>query len=196
MEEETPTTAGPGPGRKHDDGVDSEDPVSTGNGISSLQQPLLKRSNTLTANHLAMVGAKVSHIESLDYEIIENDLFKHDWRSRSTVEVLQYVFLKRALAFLVGLLTGVIASLINLAIENISGIKMLHMVQLVREKRYWAGFFYFRLQLGAHVRRRRALRRLRPHRRRPGHPRDQGIPQRRRHAQHVRRAAAHCQDHR
>ena len=68
--------------------------------------------------------------------IIENDLFKHDWRSRSNVEVLQYIFLKWALAFLVGLLTGVIASLINLAIENISGIKMLHMVQLVREKRY------------------------------------------------------------
>ncbi|VAI43201.1 unnamed protein product [Triticum turgidum subsp. durum] len=139
MEEETATTAG----RKHDDGVDSEDPGSAGNGISSLEQPLLKKSNTLTANHLAMVGAKVSHIESLDYEIIENDLFKHDWRSRSTVEVLQYVFLKWALAFLVGLLTGVIASLINLAIENISGVKMLHMVRLVRDKRYWAGFFYF-----------------------------------------------------
>ena len=69
------------------------------------------------------------------FRIIENDLFKHDWRSRSNVEVLQYIFLKWALAFLVGLLTGVIASLINLAIENISGIKMLHMVQLVREKR-------------------------------------------------------------
>ena len=52
------------------------------------------------------------------------------------MEVLQYVFLKWALAFLVGLLTGVIASLINLAIENISGLKMLHMVHLVREKRY------------------------------------------------------------
>jgi chloride channel 7 len=54
--------------RKHDNGVNDnpEDPGS--NGISSLEQPLLKRSNTLTASHLAMVGAKVSHIESLDYE--------------------------------------------------------------------------------------------------------------------------------
>jgi chloride channel 7 len=75
--------------------------------------------------------------------IIENDLFNQDWRSRSNVEVLQYIFLKWAMAFLVGLLTGVIASLINLAIENISGLKMLHMVTLVREKRYWAGFLYF-----------------------------------------------------
>ncbi|VAI54791.1 unnamed protein product [Triticum turgidum subsp. durum] len=133
------------PGLKHGNGVSnsSEDPGSAGDGISSLEKPLLKRSNTLTSSHLAMVGAKVSHIESLDYEIIENDLFKHDWRSRSNVEVLQYIFLKWSLAFLVGLLTGVIASLINLAIENISGLKMLHMVHLVREKRYWAGFFYF-----------------------------------------------------
>uniref|UniRef100_M8BP43 Chloride channel protein n=1 Tax=Aegilops tauschii TaxID=37682 RepID=M8BP43_AEGTA len=137
--------AGETPGLKHGNGVSnsSEDPGSAGDGISSLEKPLLKRSNTLTSSHLAMVGAKVSHIESLDYEIIENDLFKHDWRSRSNVEVLQYIFLKWSLAFLVGLLTGVIASLINLAIENISGLKMLHMVHLVREKRYWAGFFYF-----------------------------------------------------
>ena len=62
---ETPSTAGPG---KHDNGVNDnpEDPGS--NGISSLEQPLLKRSNTLTASHLAIVGAKVSHIESLDSE--------------------------------------------------------------------------------------------------------------------------------
>lgn len=146
-EEQSPRLAAGEPERKLEDGVtdaDAEDPGCTGNGaMSSLEQPLLKRSNTLTASHLAMVGAKVSHIESLDYEIIENDLFKHDWRRRSNVEVLQYIFLKWAMAFLVGLLTGVIASLINLAIENISGLKMLHMVQLVREKRYWAGFLYF-----------------------------------------------------
>nr|ACN34659.1 unknown [Zea mays] len=53
-----------------------------------------------------------------------------------------------------------------------------------------------RRQLRAHLRRRGALRRLRPHRRWPWHPRDQGLSQRRRHAQHVRRAAAHRQDHR
>lgn len=148
-----------------DGGEDEQDPES-----NSLHQPLLKRSPTLTASHLAMVGAKVSHIESLDYEytsnpllisskivksqepigfsssflwcsglcesrINESDLFKHDWRRRSNVQVLQYVFGKWTLAFLVGLLTGVIASLINLAIENIAGIKMLHVGKYVREER-------------------------------------------------------------
>jgi chloride channel 7 len=33
-----------------------------------LNQPLLKRSRTVSSNPLAMVGAKVSYIESLDYE--------------------------------------------------------------------------------------------------------------------------------
>nr|ACV66338.1 chloride channel protein [Zea mays] len=147
--EPSPAPEWPDSDSKNDDSAnDPEDPAGgsgsgSGNGISSLEQPLLKRSTTLTASHLAIVGAKVSHIESLDYEIIENDLFKHDWRSRSNVEVLQYIFLKWAMAFLVGLLTGVIASLINLAIENISGLKMLQMVNLVRGKRYWAGFLYF-----------------------------------------------------
>jgi hypothetical protein len=38
------------------------------------------------------------------------------------------------LAFLVGLLTGAIDSFINLAVENIAGIKMLKVVHLVRAK--------------------------------------------------------------
>jgi chloride channel 7 len=69
-EEQSPRLAAGEPERKLEDGVtDAEDPGCTGNAaMSSLEQPLLKRSNTLTASHLAMVGAKVSHIESLDYE--------------------------------------------------------------------------------------------------------------------------------
>lgn len=110
---------------------------------NSLNQPLLKRHRTLSSNPLAMVGAKVAHIESLDYEINENDLFKHDWRSRSKVQVLQYVFLKWTLAFLVGLLTGIIATLINLAVENIAGYKLLAVVHFIDEERYFTGFLLF-----------------------------------------------------
>lgn len=110
---------------------------------NSLQQPLLKRSRTLSSSPLALVGAKVSHIESLDYEINENDLFKHDWRSRSKVQVLQYIFLKWSLACLVGLLTGLIATLINLAVENIAGYKLLTVVSFIEKGRYLQGFLYF-----------------------------------------------------
>ncbi|KAF8399937.1 hypothetical protein HHK36_015808 [Tetracentron sinense] len=42
---------------------------------NSLDQPLLKRSNTLSSNPLAIVGAKVSHIESLDYEYLKGFIY-------------------------------------------------------------------------------------------------------------------------
>ncbi|KAK9067375.1 hypothetical protein SSX86_014702 [Deinandra increscens subsp. villosa] len=109
---------------------------------NSLHQPLLKRNQTLSSSPLALVGTKVSYIESLDYEINENDLFKHDWRTRSQAQVLQYVFLKWLLAFLVGLLTGIIATLINLAVENIAGYKLLAVVEYIEKERYMMGFFF------------------------------------------------------
>lgn len=49
---------------------------------------------------------------------------------------MQYVFLKWSLAFLVGLLTGLIASLINLAVENIAGYKGLEVVKYIENKRF------------------------------------------------------------
>ncbi|XP_071725254.1 chloride channel protein CLC-b-like [Rutidosis leptorrhynchoides] len=122
---------------------DPEDDHNNNNNNNTLQQPLLKRSRTLSSSPLALVGAKVSHIESLDYEINENDLFKQDWRRRSKVQVLQYVFLKWTLAFLVGLLTGLIATIINLAIENIAGYKLLAVVNLISKERFVTGFLYF-----------------------------------------------------
>ena len=67
--------------------------------------------------------------------INENDIFKHEWRSRSTVQVLQYIFLKWTVAFLIGLLTGIIAILINLAVENIAGYKFLAVVGYIEKER-------------------------------------------------------------
>ncbi|KAG6384122.1 hypothetical protein SASPL_156077 [Salvia splendens] len=93
---------------------------------NDLHQPLLKRNRTLSSSPLAIVGTKVSHIESLDYE--------------SKVQVLQYILMKWLLAFLVGLLTGGIATLINLAVENIAGYKLLAVVKYIDEERYIMGF--------------------------------------------------------
>ncbi|CAL0299181.1 unnamed protein product [Lupinus luteus] len=122
-----------------DEVVEERDPEH-----NPLNEPLLiKRNRTLSGNPLALVGSKVSYIESLDYEINENDLFKQDWRSRSRTQVLQYIFLKWLLAFLVGFLTGIIATLINLAIENIAGYKLLAVVDYIQNERYLAGFLFF-----------------------------------------------------
>ncbi|CAL5339495.1 unnamed protein product [Camellia sinensis] len=86
---------------------------------------------------------KASTIKFFLYRINENDLFKHDWRSRSKVQVLQYIFLKWTLAFLLGLLTGIIATFINLAVENIAGYKHLSVVRYIEEERYLMGFIFF-----------------------------------------------------
>lgn len=57
--------------------------------------------------------------------IIENDLFKQDWRSRTKTEIFQYIFLKWTLALLIGLSTGLVGLFNNLAVENIAGFKLL-----------------------------------------------------------------------
>lgn len=44
--------------------------------------------------------------------------------------------MKWTLAFLVGLLTGLIATLINLAIENIAGYKLLAVFQFIENERF------------------------------------------------------------
>ncbi|KAI3813307.1 hypothetical protein L1987_18027 [Smallanthus sonchifolius] len=60
-----------------------------------------------------------------DSVILENDLFKEDWRSRKDVQILQYVVLKWALVLLIGLATGLVGFFNNIAVENIAGFKLL-----------------------------------------------------------------------
>ena len=57
--------------------------------------------------------------------IIENELFKQDWRSRKKSQIYQYIFMKWALALLIGLFTGLIGFFSNIAVENIAGFKLL-----------------------------------------------------------------------
>lgn len=67
--------------------------------------------------------------------IVENDLFKEDWRSRKKVQIFQYVILKWTLALLIGLATGIVGFFNNLAVENISGFKFLLTSNLTLEQR-------------------------------------------------------------
>ncbi|KAL8527620.1 hypothetical protein ACS0TY_005468 [Phlomoides rotata] len=109
-------------------------------GEGAVREPLLHlKSRVNTTSQIAIVGAKVYPIESLDYEIIENELFKQDWRSRKRVEIFQYISLKWTLALLIGLLTGLVGFLNNLAVENIAGFKLLLVSNLmVKDKQFLA----------------------------------------------------------
>lgn len=58
--------------------------------------------------------------------IIENDGFfqqGQDWRGRGSGQIFQYVVLKWTLCFLLGLAAGAVGFFINLAVENVAGVK-------------------------------------------------------------------------
>ncbi|XP_068647498.1 chloride channel protein CLC-c-like [Aristolochia californica] len=107
-----------------------------------LREPLLRRRMN-TSSQIAIVGANVCPIESLDYEIVENDLFKQDWRSRKKVQIFQYVVLKWTLALLIGLGTGLVGFFNNLAVENIAGFKLLLISNLMLKERYYEAFITY-----------------------------------------------------
>lgn len=108
----------------------------------SMRQPLLRK-RTNTTSQIAVVGANVSPIESLDYEIIENELFKQDWRSRKRSQIFQYIFLKWGLALLIGLGTGLAGFFSNIAVENLAGFKLLLTNDLMMEGKYFKAFLAF-----------------------------------------------------
>ncbi|XP_052204991.1 chloride channel protein CLC-c-like [Diospyros lotus] len=118
----------------------NESAVSSRSMGGMLREPLLARSRINNTSQIAIVGAKVYPIESLDYEIIENDLFKQDWRSRKKVEIFHYVFLKWALALLIGLSTGLVGFFNNIAVENIAGFKLLCISNLMIKDKYFQAF--------------------------------------------------------
>lgn len=69
------------------------------------------------------------------FRIVENELFKQDWRSRKKVHIFQYVVLKWAFALLIGLGTGLVGFFNNIAVENIAGFKLLLTDNLMSEKK-------------------------------------------------------------
>ncbi|KAI4296152.1 hypothetical protein L6164_036134 [Bauhinia variegata] len=107
----------------------------------SLREPLLSKNNRINnTSQLAIVGANVCPIESLDYEINENDLFKQDWRSRTKVEICQYMAIKWILALIIGLSTGLVGFCNNIAVENVAGFKLLLTNNLMQKQRYHLAF--------------------------------------------------------
>ncbi|KAF7820598.1 chloride channel protein CLC-c-like isoform X1 [Senna tora] len=105
-------------------------------------EPLLtKRTNT--TSQIAIVGANLCPIESLDYEIFENEIFKQDWRSRKRIQIFQYLTLKWGFALLIGLGTGLAGFLSNISVENIAGFKLLLTTNLMYKHRYFEAFLAY-----------------------------------------------------
>ncbi|KAL9671934.1 hypothetical protein QQ045_009508 [Rhodiola kirilowii] len=105
-------------------------------------EPLLRR-RINTTSQIAIVGSSVCPIESLDYEIVENELFKQDWRSRKKIQIFQYVVLKWVFALVIGLGTGLVGVLNNISVENIAGYKLLLITDLMDKDKYIQAFFVY-----------------------------------------------------
>lgn len=102
-----------------------------------------QRSVPNSTSQVAVVGANVCPIESLDYEIFENELFKQDWRTRGKAQILQYICMKWLLCFLVGLIVSLVGFFNNLAVENIAGIKFVVTSNMMLERRFAMAFLVF-----------------------------------------------------
>nr|KYP42274.1 Chloride channel protein CLC-c [Cajanus cajan] len=102
---------------------------------------LVKRTNT--TSQIAIVGANLCPIESLDYETFDNEILKKDWRSRKKVEIIQYVMLKWVFALLIGLGTGLVGFFNSFAVENIAGFKLLMTTNLISKHRYLEAFLAY-----------------------------------------------------
>ncbi|PSS08425.1 Chloride channel-like protein CLC-g [Actinidia chinensis var. chinensis] len=110
----------------------------------SLTHPLLLlRSTSNATSQVAIVGSNLCPIESLDYEIIENDFFKQDWRTRSKIQICQYIFMKWTLCFLIGIVVSLVGFANNLAVENIAGIKFVVTSNMMLANKYLVAFAVF-----------------------------------------------------
>ncbi|KAJ3677245.1 hypothetical protein LUZ60_002969 [Juncus effusus] len=103
----------------------------------------LRRSASNNTSQVAIVGSEVSPIESLDYELVENQLFKQDWRSQGRAHILQYIILKWSLCFLVGSLAGGTGFLTNIAVENLAGVKFVVTSNMMLSQKYGGAFLVF-----------------------------------------------------
>ncbi|KAK2986216.1 hypothetical protein RJ640_010050, partial [Escallonia rubra] len=111
----------------------------------SITNPLLplRRSASNATSQVAIVGSNLCPIESLDYEIIENDFFKQDWRTSGKLQIFQYIFMKWTLCFFVGLIVSLIVFCNNLAVENLAGVKFVVTSNMMLANKYAAAFSVF-----------------------------------------------------
>lgn len=103
----------------------------------------LRRLASNNTSQVAIVGSNLCPIESLDYELIENDFFKQDWRNRGRAHKLRYVCLKWTFCFLIGMFASAVGFFNNLAVENVAGFKFVQTSNLMLQDKYALAFAWF-----------------------------------------------------
>ncbi|XP_020584128.1 LOW QUALITY PROTEIN: putative chloride channel-like protein CLC-g [Phalaenopsis equestris] len=121
----------------------AEDDENIRDPLLALRPVNLRRYSSNSTSQVAIIGSNLCPIESLDYEVLENDFFKQDWRARGRAHIIRYVILKWTLCLLVGVLAGAIGFFNNMAIENLAGLKFLHTFDLMFANKYLMAFGVF-----------------------------------------------------
>ncbi|WOK95081.1 chloride channel-like protein CLC-g isoform X1 [Canna indica] len=136
------------PPSRFSDEEDDEEEVEEQRG--SMKEPLLehhpvnlRRLAPNNTSQLAIVGSNLCPIETLDYELIESDLFNQDWRSRGRAAILRYVLFKWTFCLFIGIVAGAVGFFNNLAVENIAGFKFVALSNLMLADKYWTAFWMF-----------------------------------------------------
>ena len=68
--------------------------------------------------------------------IAETKVYKDDWRSRTPAERSQYIFLKWVFVLIIGICTGTASFGINMAVENLAGLKFQAVLFFMTKGRY------------------------------------------------------------
>lgn len=89
-----------------------------------------------------MLLEKASQIESLDYEIYENAVYRGKQNAKGPNDVRIYLMMRWFYPLLIGSLTGFFAFIINLSVENIAGFKFHTTNQLAESSTFLAFIFY------------------------------------------------------
>eukprot|EP01025_Chloroclados_australasicus_P054300 TRINITY_DN6431_c0_g1_i5.p2 TRINITY_DN6431_c0_g1~~TRINITY_DN6431_c0_g1_i5.p2 ORF type:complete len:402 (-),score=33.35 TRINITY_DN6431_c0_g1_i5:272-1477(-) len=95
---------------------------------SAQDQNIYKRENATTLDRMLIREGKrfdphTAAVESLDFEVCENIVYRADQASKNMLQNLYHSSLKWMICFILGVLTAFTAFAVNMGVENIAGIK-------------------------------------------------------------------------
>jgi len=103
-----------------------------------------RKGDSLRRRKAPPAPVKLAPVESLDYEVYENEVYCAEQARRTTLRTLSYMSMKWTLCLLTGTLVSVSVFFVNYAVENIAAVKFSYTFALMRTS-YLASFLVYAL---------------------------------------------------
>ncbi|MEW5313527.1 MAG: hypothetical protein WDW38_005088 [Sanguina aurantia] len=91
----------------------------------------------------AAVPAPKVNFESLDFEEVENTVYRADHATSGSLDSLIYSSAKWGMCFAIGVCTAIAAFAVNIGVENISGFKFWAVLTIASQGSYFASFLIY-----------------------------------------------------